>query len=127
RRRARAAEVLVPLYGGRAARRERLARGGDRCARVRSIGVLREDLMTASSPGTHPTGDDARLAARLEPLTRWRNVTHLAAALVEDGGSRVTFAGRDADEGSDFEIGSITKGLTGLLLADSVERGEVQL
>ena len=78
-----------------------------------------------TAPRSERPDDGAALAERLGDFTRWRSVTHLAAALLEDGGARVTFAGRDADERSDFEIGSVTKGLTGLLLADAVERGEV--
>lgn len=49
----------------------------------------------------------------------------LAVAVVDDG--RVTFAGFGADERTVFEIGSVTKALTGLLLADAVDRGEVTL
>jgi CubicO group peptidase (beta-lactamase class C family) len=37
------------------------------------------------------------------------------------------FAFIDADTGTPFEIGSITKALTGMLLADAVERGEISL
>ena len=43
------------------------------------------------------------------------------------GDNQMTFAGRGANEHSTFEIGSISKALTGLLLADSVRRGEVKL
>lgn len=71
--------------------------------------------------------DAADLTRRLAQLARWRAVTHLAVALVEGGGTKVTWAARGADDRSDFEIGSVTKGLTGLLLADAVERGEVTL
>lgn len=83
--------------------------------------------MTLPSPRRGSPDDAARLAERLAKLGGWRSVTHLSAALVEEGGARASWAGRDADEGSDFEIGSVTKGLTGLLLADAVARGEVSL
>nr|WP_275402544.1 serine hydrolase domain-containing protein [Streptomyces sp. SID13031] len=43
------------------------------------------------------------------------------------GDNSLTFAGRGANEHSPFEIGSVSKGFTGLLLADSVRRGEVKL
>ena len=53
----------------------------------------------------------------------------LAAATIADGGTAIAF-----DEGADrlcetslFEIGSITKTITGLLLAESVVRGELSL
>lgn len=49
----------------------------------------------------------------------------LAVAVVEPGGVR--YAGFGADAHSDFEIGSISKAFTGMLLADSVDRGEVML
>ena len=68
-----------------------------------------------------------QLSGRLAALGRWRHVQHLAGALVTDHGATVTWAATGADERSDFEIGSVTKGLTGLLLADAVERGEVSL
>jgi CubicO group peptidase (beta-lactamase class C family) len=40
-------------------------------------------------------------------------------------GSTVTYANFGANEDTDYEIGSITKTFTGLLLADAIERGEV--
>jgi CubicO group peptidase (beta-lactamase class C family) len=43
------------------------------------------------------------------------------------GDNSMTFAGRGANEHSPFEIGSISKGFTGLLLANSIHRGEVKL
>lgn len=65
-------------------------------------------------------GDDD-LAQRLLPhLGRhpW------AAAVVEPSGART--AARDLPLGADLEIGSVSKGFTGLLYADAVERGEVR-
>lgn len=46
-----------------------------------------------------------------------------AAALVSPTGVRTAVVGAPA--GSDFEIGSISKGVTGLLYADAIARGEV--
>ncbi|MFC4613731.1 serine hydrolase domain-containing protein [Cellulomonas algicola] len=70
------------------------------------------------------TGDVALAAAVRDALPGVR--THrLAVALVEDG--RVTFAGFGADERTEFEVGSVSKAMTGLLLADAVDRGEVTL
>ncbi|MCD0446972.1 beta-lactamase family protein [Glycomyces sp. A-F 0318] len=68
------------------------------------------------------TGGDDELAAELEALLGRRHP--VAAAAVVDGGGATTAsigAGLDAD----FEIGSISKGVTGLLYADAIERGEV--
>lgn len=90
-----------------------------------------------------PTGDasgDPALARELVRL-RGRLTPRVAAAVVEldpqpltrialvstaRRGSRVTPA--DAvDEHPRFELGSITKGLTGMLLADAIARGELTL
>jgi CubicO group peptidase (beta-lactamase class C family) len=49
----------------------------------------------------------------------------LAIAVIGD--NSMAFAGRGANEHSRFEIGSISKAMTGLLLADAVRRGEVKL
>lgn len=43
------------------------------------------------------------------------------------GDNSMTFAGRGANEHTPFEIGSVSKAITGLLLADSIRRGEVKL
>lgn len=48
-----------------------------------------------------------------------------AVATIEPGATRV--AVQSIDPGDDLEIGSISKGLTALLLADAVERGEMLL
>ncbi|MDC7120036.1 beta-lactamase family protein [Cellulomonas fimi] len=73
---------------------------------------------------TGMTGDLALGSAVRDALPGLR-AHRLAVALVEDG--HVTFAGFGADERTVFEIGSVTKALTGLLLADAVDRGEVTL
>jgi CubicO group peptidase (beta-lactamase class C family) len=49
----------------------------------------------------------------------------VAVALVDGDDVRTAFV--DADETTQFELGSITKPLTGLLLAVAIERGEVEL
>jgi CubicO group peptidase (beta-lactamase class C family) len=43
------------------------------------------------------------------------------------GDNSLTFAGRGANEHSPFEIGSLSKCFTGLLLANSIHRGEVKI
>lgn len=47
----------------------------------------------------------------------------VAAVVVDRGG--MSAAWLDADVAADYEIGSVSKGLTGLLYQDAVERGEV--
>ncbi len=71
--------------------------------------------------------DDRELADDLIALAG-RRVRSVAAALVDLDASpntRVTFS--DAQPETRFEIGSLTKALTGMLLADAVDRGEVSL
>ncbi|MFI7637506.1 serine hydrolase domain-containing protein [Nonomuraea sp. NPDC049400] len=66
---------------------------------------------------------DGRLAARIEELLGSRHPVAAAALISPDG---VTVAGRGADLEADFEIGSISKAVTGLLYADALERGEIK-
>lgn len=76
------------------------------------------------------TGDDA-LLARLESeradgtLAGYRNVA--VATLDLDAAEPVRFAGLGADETTRMEIGSLTKAMTGLVIADAVERGELRM
>ncbi|MER5710326.1 serine hydrolase domain-containing protein [Streptomyces sp. NPDC002122] len=65
---------------------------------------------------------DARLAARIRALTGARHP--VAAAVVTPGGTRIACAGAGLD--ADFEIGSISKGVTGLLYAEALARGEIE-
>lgn len=65
---------------------------------------------------------DRQLAVRLGELLGPRHPV-AAAAVVTPAGMRV--ASRGADFDADFEIGSITKAVTGLLYADALTRGEV--
>lgn len=67
----------------------------------------------------HPTPDPdlARRARSLLGTDAW------AVATVTPDGTRV--AVQDVEPGDDLEIGSISKGLTGLLLVDAIGRGEV--
>jgi CubicO group peptidase (beta-lactamase class C family) len=66
------------------------------------------------------TSDD--LAARVAKLLGRRHSVFAAATVT---GSGVALASRGADPDADFEIGSISKGFTGLLYAEAVARGEV--
>lgn len=71
---------------------------------------------------------DAQLSGRLNAAARRRR-DHLAAAIVDlDGDPVVRYAvANDDDASRPYEIGSITKGLTGLLLADAIDRDEIGL
>ena len=75
------------------------------------------------------TGDDTLLARveseRAGALSGFRD---LAVATVDlDAATPVRFAGLGADETTRMEIGSLTKAMTGLVIADAVERGELRL
>lgn len=70
---------------------------------------------------------DAALAQSLATLAADESGARdtLVSAVIDQNG--VTFAGLGADETSEFEIGSITKTFTALLLAQAVARDEVGL
>ncbi|WP_158253827.1 serine hydrolase [Cryobacterium sp. N22] len=94
-----------------------------------ALAVITAGVLAAPRPptlSTAATGDTAlarSLADRaaIEPGARDTLVT---AVIDADG---VTYAGLGADENTQFEIGSITKTFTALLLAQAIERGEVAL
>lgn len=66
---------------------------------------------------------DAQLATRLSELLGKR---HRVAAVAVVRAGECLVASRGAHLAADFEIGSISKGVTGLLYADSLSRGEVE-
>jgi CubicO group peptidase (beta-lactamase class C family) len=76
-------------------------------------------------------GSDAQVDRELEAdliALAGRRARITAAALVDLNASPNTrFALIDAVPETRFEVGSITKGLTGMLLADAIDRGEVSL
>jgi len=103
-------------------------------------GALAAGLLAAATVGPHPprlgperTGDPVLAARALEALGGPQGHRSVAVAWVEDG--EVTTAGLGAtgragepvDGDTPFETGSVAKGLTALLLADAVDRGEVRL
>lgn len=65
---------------------------------------------------------DKTFAAKLRELLGARHRTFAAARLSSRG---MTLASVGASVDADFEIGSISKGITGLLYVDALERGEV--
>ena len=86
---------------------------------VSLLGVLARP--NPPSLSTVLTGD-AALAARARPLLHGA-LDHVSIAVVD--GSTVTYAGFGANEHTQYEIGSLTKTFTALLLADAIRRGEV--
>lgn len=78
----------------------------------------------ARRPSLSPsTTGDADLVALVRSSLRRGTRDRLAVASVTPEGTQ--FAGFGADENTEFEIGSITKTMTGLLLAEAITRGEV--
>lgn len=73
--------------------------------------------------GSRSSGDDELLRA-IRPTFRDQDDV-VAVALLDGGDVRTAFIG--AAHETVFETGSITKTFTGLLLADAIERGEVEL
>jgi CubicO group peptidase (beta-lactamase class C family) len=70
---------------------------------------------------------DPELAAAVDQVTGRRTRRLAAVTLDLSGSPRRRMAFIDADAHTRFEIGSIGKGLTGLLVADSVARGEITM
>lgn len=88
-------------------------------------GCMPDRVPGSMRPTASPAPDgDAELLRAIRPT--FSGTDDLAAvAVVERDDVRVAFIG--ADEHTAFEIGSVTKTFTGLLLAEAVERGEVAL
>lgn len=87
---------------------------------VTAVGWLR--VFTHRVPHAH---GDLELARELDRVTG-RRTRRLAAAVIDlDAGARVAFIG--ADRATRFEVGSLTKALTGMLLAEAQRRGEASL
>lgn len=76
------------------------------------------------------TGDDSVLE-RLDGLRSdgmLDGYRDLAVATVDlDADTPIRFAGLGADQNTRVEIGSLTKAMTGLVIADAVQRGEIRL
>jgi CubicO group peptidase (beta-lactamase class C family) len=70
---------------------------------------------------TDLTSGDAELSDRLGTLVR--GSAPAAMALISSDGTRIATRGVGAT--ADFEIGSISKAVTGLLYSDAIERGEI--
>jgi CubicO group peptidase (beta-lactamase class C family) len=66
---------------------------------------------------------DAELLDRARPL--FDSGVHHRVSVVEIDGDRASLAHFGADDAASYEIGSVSKALTGLLLAEMIERGEV--
>lgn len=90
-----------------------------------AVGVIAVGALVAPRPPAlaSVTTGDPDLVALVQQTIRPSVRDRLVVAAVD--ASTVRFAGFGADETTEFEIGSITKTMTGLLLAEAVTRGEV--
>jgi CubicO group peptidase (beta-lactamase class C family) len=91
-------------------------------------------LLTTSALRQVRTPSDSAVRAVLQQLVDNHGVQGIVVGLVDEAGTRRVFAhgepgpnARPLDGDSVFEIGSMTKVFTGILLADMVRRGEVDL
>ncbi|WP_017545413.1 serine hydrolase domain-containing protein [Nocardiopsis prasina] len=93
---------------------------------VVAVAVLAAGFVVRPAPpdlSAEVTGDTG-LAERALPLLE--DGPRATAAVVEVDGDSVREAYFGADETTLYEIGSVSKSLTGLLLAEAIERGEVE-
>ena len=77
------------------------------------------------------TNGDATVLAHLDQQAGWGNLTgyhDVAVAEVDlDAARPVRLAGIGADDTTVMEVGSMTKAMTGLVIADAVSRGEIRM
>ena len=84
---------------------------------------------------TLPAADDVEVRALLENrIVTANRAVGIAVGIIDEKGQRIITAGKRSNQDSKpldgdtvFEIGSISKAFTAILLADMVNRGEVRL
>ena len=127
-----ASETRIPEWTG-ASSRARLGFVAAVVAAASAVAVVSAALVGPDVPRlSETTSGDAALIERVEELLTDRAEGHDAVAVAVIDGDDVRFAGfGDEDDGgavaesTAFEIGSVTKPMTGMLLADMIDDGEV--
>ena len=112
-----------------------MSRPASRCGRpLRRVVVLVSCLVLLGAlvwcwPGpVRAAGPRSGDAGLLSAIGGTDGFHRLSVAVVElDGTPRVRYASVGADEHTRYEAGSVTKALTGLVIADEVRRGELDL
>jgi CubicO group peptidase (beta-lactamase class C family) len=99
-----------------------------------SVTAAQEAVATVENVRKAPFPSDAELQKRLDALVEAGDAKGVVLGLIRPDGSRKVLIAGSAGEGkaalsahSPFEIGSVTKTFTGVLLAEAVRRGEVKL
>jgi len=101
--------------------------GGQAWPLVLRAGERAERTAPVPLPADWQVPSDAAIGAIIEARLAGRPGAGMAVGVIEPGGTRIVTRGEAIADNTLFEIGSISKIFTALLLAEAVERGEAAL